>query len=148
MRRRTGMAVAAIALAFLALFALVPLVHTTTRPPIDQLAFLGIQPATESISCAVFGVGAGYWETATPSDPQMRWSYQIGCPPSSSTPGVHWTTPTSCSSSVATETTGTFFPYFTQTTTYAINGTTSVTRTLTAGETVVEYSNRTVTTCG
>jgi hypothetical protein len=147
MRRRSGAAVAAIALAVLTTFALLPLVHTTTRPPIDQLAFLGAQPATESLSCAVFGVGTGYWQTATPSDPHMGWSYQIGCPPSSSTPGGQWNT-ASCSASVTIETTSTFFPYFTQTTTYAVNGTTTVIRTLTAGGTVAEYSNHTSTTCG
>jgi len=53
-----------------------------------------------------------------------------------------------CSTSVTTVSTGAFFPYSTQTTTYTPYGTVAVTRTMTAGGTVVENITRTTVSCG
>jgi hypothetical protein len=62
-------------------FAFAPVVNTTTRPPIDQLAFLGPLTTSESMSCALLGVGGGYWPTAPTGGPPLTWTYQFGCPP-------------------------------------------------------------------
>jgi hypothetical protein len=74
---------------------LVPVVGTTTRPSDEHFAFLGPFPASESVSCAVFGMGSGSWETATSANPGAFYSsYHLGCPPRSVSYDVTTTTAT------------------------------------------------------
>ena len=79
--RRVYVAIILAVVVVIAFVFFVPVINTKTSPPIDQLAFLGPLPATESLSCAILGVGSGYWQTATTTNPTLQWSYLIGCPP-------------------------------------------------------------------
>ena len=95
-------------IAFLVFFVFIPFVSISTHPAnIPQLAFLQI-PASESLSCAVFGIGAANWPV--PSNPTWQgtftYRYQIGCPPVatsiSPSPGVATTIQTAGSSQTCT----------------------------------------------
>jgi len=68
----------AVVTAFLLFFIFVPVVPMTTHGS-DQLAFLRL-PATESLSCVVFGYGTADWPTP-PYTGMISQHYQIGCPP-------------------------------------------------------------------
>jgi hypothetical protein len=96
MKRATGTVIGLVIAAVLVFFAFAPVVHTTTPPPIPQLAFIGPQPAYESLSCVVLGVGTGYWQTTSSTNSGAQWSYQMGCPPPPAT-NVSTVTATSCS---------------------------------------------------
>lgn len=65
-------------------FTLVPMVSINMHPRTpDQLAFLQI-PTTESLSCAIFGIGAANWPVFTNQttyEGVHTWHYQLGCPP-------------------------------------------------------------------
>jgi hypothetical protein len=69
---------------FVAFFTLVPVVTVSTHPSTlpQQLAFIQI-PTSESLSCAVFGVGAANWPTSANSTTYQSYTYhyQMGCPP-------------------------------------------------------------------
>ena len=84
--------VVAIVVLFIAFFTLVPIVavfaHPSTLP--DQLAFIRI-PTTESLSCAVLGVGAANWPTSTNPTTYQNYTlhYQMGCPPLAANTYLH-----------------------------------------------------------
>ena len=73
-------ALAVAILAFAAFFLFVPVVPVTTYPTEPgQLAFLRIS-TTESMSCALAGVGAANWPVP-PYQGTITLRYELGCPP-------------------------------------------------------------------
>ncbi|MDA4125963.1 MAG: hypothetical protein OK452_02010 [Thaumarchaeota archaeon] len=78
MKRRNTIVAIVILAAFLFVFLFVPVIPITTHGS-DQLAFLRL-PATESLSCVVFGIGAGNWPSP-PYEGLLMHHYQLGCPP-------------------------------------------------------------------
>jgi hypothetical protein len=86
--RRESIGIAGVAIALvIVLFVFAPVVYVYTTPS-GQFASLGPVPGYESLSCKVFGIGTGYWQTNVSSiegagylEWSYVWSYHWSCPP-------------------------------------------------------------------